>query len=168
MSETYTAVYARDGEEWVAEIAGTGLTTRGSNVGEVRSQIRDALDQQLTAAPEELKVVDQFALPKQIKAMQSEIKATRTPEERAKMAASMTASRTAKEWAADLDLSQRAPAAVQWLDSLEGELDVDQMCFAITIAEQVGLYGDGEDEEVQAGEDSGPAEQGPTSELREP
>ena len=84
------------------------------------------------------------------------------------MAASMTASKTAKEWAADLDLSQRAPAAVQWLDGLEGELDVDQMCFAITIAEQVGLYGDGEDEEVQAGEGTTPAEQGPTSELREP
>lgn len=168
MSETYTAVYARDGEEWVAEIAGTGLTTRGSNVGEVRSQIREALAQQLTAAPEELKVVDQFALPKQLKAIQSEVKATRTPEERARMAASMTASRTAKEWAADLDLSQRAPAAVQWLDGLEGELDVDQMCFAITIAEQVGLYGESEDAEVQAGEGTAPADQGPTSELREP
>lgn len=168
MSETYTAVYARDGEEWVAEIAGTGLTTRGSNVGEVRTQIREALAQQLTAAPEELKVVDQFALPKQLKAIQSEVKATRTPEERARMAASMTASRTAKEWAADLDLSQRAPAAVQWLDGLEGELDVDQMCFAITIAEQVGLYGESEDAEVQAGEGTAPADQGPTSELREP
>lgn len=168
MSETYTAVYARDGEEWVAEIAGMGLTTRGSNVGEVRSQIREALAQQLTAAPEELKVVDQFALPKQLKAIQSEVKATRTPEERARMAASMTASRTAKEWAADLDLSQRAPAAVQWLDGLEGELDVDQMCFAITIAEQVGLYGESEDAEVQAGEGTAPADQGPTSELREP
>jgi hypothetical protein len=66
------------------------------------------------------------------------------------MAASMTASKTAKEWAADLDLSQRAPAAVQWLDNLEGELDVDQMCFAITIAEQVGLYGDGEEEPAEA------------------
>jgi hypothetical protein len=168
VSETYTAVYARDGDEWVAEIAETGLTTRGSNVGEVRNQIRDALALQLTAAPEELKVVDQFALPKQIKAMQSEVQASRTPEERAKMAASMTASKTAKEWAADLDLSQRAPAAVEWLDNLEGELDVDQMCFAITIAEQVGLYGESEDEEVQAAEGTGPAEEGPASELREP
>ena len=168
MSETYTAVYARDGDEWVAEIAETGLTTRGSNVGEVRNQIRDALAQKLTAAPEELKVVDQFALPNRIKAMQSEVKASRTPEERAKMAASMTASKTAREWAADLDLSQRAPGAVQWLDNLEGELDVDQMCFAITIAEQVGLYGESEAEEVQAGEGTHPdAEQGPASELRE-
>jgi len=164
VSETYTAVYARDGDEWVAEIAETGLTTRGSNVGEVRNQIRDALAQQLTAAPEELKVVDQFALPKQIKAMQSEVKSSRTPEERAKMAASMTASKTAKEWAADLDLSQRAPAAVQWLDSLEGELDVDQMCFAITIAEQVGIYGDGEDEDLLASEGTDPDEQGPARE----
>jgi hypothetical protein len=165
VSETYTAVYARDGDEWVAEIAETGLTTRGSNVGEVRNQIRDALAQQLTAAPEELRVVDQFALPKQIKAMQSEVKASRTPEERAKMAASMTASKTAKEWAADLDLSQRAPAAVEWLDNLEGELDVDQMCFAITIAEQVGMYGDGEDEDLQASEGTDPNEQNP---VREP
>ncbi|MEA2505104.1 MAG: hypothetical protein QOG36_2147, partial [Actinomycetota bacterium] len=112
----------------------------------------------------ELKVIDEFALPNQIKAIQSEVKASRTPEERAKMAASMTASKTAKEWADDLDLSQRAPAAVQWLDSLEGELDVDQMCFAITIAEQVGMYGDGEDEDLEAGEGTDPAEQRPTHE----
>jgi hypothetical protein len=170
VSETYTAVYARDGNEWVAEIAETGLTTRGSNVGEVRNQIRDALAQHLTASPGELKVIDQFAMPKQIKAIQSEVKASRTPEERARMAASMTTSKTAKEWAADLDLSQRAPAAVQWLDNLEGELDVDQMCFAITIAEQVGLYGDREDEAVQAGESTATAEQGPggLGGLREP
>lgn len=164
MSETYTAVYARDGDQWVAEIAGTGLTTRGNNVGEVRNQIRDALAQQLTTPPAELKVIDEFALPNQIKAIQSEVKASRTPEERAKMAASMTASKTAKEWGADLDLSQRAPAAVQWLDRLEGELDVDQMCFAITIAEQVGMYGDGEDEDLEAGEGTDPAEQRPTHE----
>jgi hypothetical protein len=164
VSETYTAVYARDGDEWVAEIAGTGLTTRGNNVGELRNQIRDALAQQLTTSPAELKVIDQFALPNQIKAIQSEVKASRTPEERARMEASMTESKTAKEWAADLDLSQRAPAALQWLDGLEGELDVDQMCFAITIAEQVGLYGDGEDEDVQASEDTDPNEQNPTRE----
>jgi hypothetical protein len=164
VSETYTAVYARDGDQWVAEIAGTGLTTRGNNVGEVRNQIRDALAQQLTTSPAELKVIDEFAMPNQIKAIQSEVKASRTPEERAKMAASMTASKTAKEWGADLDLSQRAPAAVQWLESLEGELDVDQMCFAITIAEQVGIYGDGEDEDLEAGEGTDPAEQRPTHE----
>ena len=68
----------------------------------------------------------------------------------------------------DLDLSQRAPAAVQWLDNLEGDLDVDQMCFAITIAEQVGMYGDGEDEDVEATEGSGPAEQPRGYEPREP
>jgi transcriptional regulator with AAA-type ATPase domain len=140
------------------------LTTRGNNVGELRNQIRDALAQQLTTSPAELKVIDQFALPNQIKAIQSEVKASRTPEERARMEASMTESKTAKEWAADLDLSQRAPAALQWLDGLEGELDVDQMCFAITIAEQVGLYGDGEDEDVQASEDTDPNEQNPTRE----
>ena len=168
MSETYTAVYARDGNEWVAEIAGTGVTTRGNNVGEVRSQIRDALAEQLTTSPGDLKVIDQFAMPNQIKAIQSAVKASRTPEERARMEASFTASKTAKEWAADLDLSQRAPAAVRWLDSLEGELDVDQMCFAITIAEQVGMYGDGEDEDVEATEGSGPAEQPRGYEPREP
>ena len=158
MSETYTAVYARDGDEWVAEIAETGVTTRGSNVGEVRNQIRDALAQHLTAAPEDLTVVDQFAMPSQIKAIQAEIKASRTDEEKVRMAESMTATKTAKEWAEDLDLSQRAPAAVEWLGSLEGDMDVDQMCFAITIAEQVGLYGDGEDEDVEATEATPPAE----------
>ena len=164
VSETYTAVYARDGDEWVAEIAETGVTTRGSNVGEVRNRIRDALAQHLTASPEDLRVVDQFALASQIKAFQSEIKASRTDEEKARMAESMTATRTAKEWAADLDLSQRAPAAVEWLGNLEGDLDVDQMCFAITIAEQVGLYGDGDDESLEATEGKAPAEQTPTHE----
>jgi hypothetical protein len=159
VSETYTAVYARDGDEWVAEIAEAGVTTRGTNVGEVRNQIREALAQQLTTSPAALDVVDQFALPSQIKAVQAEVKASRTDEERAKMAASMTESKTAKEWAADLDLSQRAPAAVTFLDGLEGELDVDQMCFAITIAEQVGMYGDGEDEAVEATENSAPPAQ---------
>ena len=108
------------------------------------------------------------ALPNRIKAIQSEVKATRTPEERARMEASMTASKTAKEWAADLDFSQRAPAAVRWLDSLEGQLDVDQMCFAITIAEQVGMYGDGEDEDLQAGEGTDPADPAGQSPTREP
>lgn len=159
MSETYTAVYARDGDEWVAEIAETGLSTRGSNVGEVRSQIRDALAQHLTASPADVRVVDQFALPNQIRSIQSEVKASRTDEERARMAASMLEPKSAKEWAADLDLSQRAPAALKWLGSLEGDLDVDEMCFAITIAEQVGLYGDGSDEGTEGDETTRPVDQ---------
>jgi hypothetical protein len=163
VSETYTAVYVRDGDEWVAEIAEAGVTTRGANVGEVRNQIRDALAQHLTASPGDLKVVDEFALPNQIRALQTEIKASRTEEEKVKMAESMTASKTAKQWAADLDLSQRAPAAVEWLGNLEGELDVDQMCFAITIAEQVGMYGDGEDELLET-EGTNAAEQPHTPE----
>jgi predicted RNase H-like HicB family nuclease len=141
MSETYTAVYARDGEEWVAQIAEQpGLETRGSNVGELRTQIREALAAHLATEPGELKVQDQFSLPGQLTAVQQEVRATRTDEDKRQMVASMTASRTAKEWAEDLDLAQRAPAAIKWLGSLEGELDVDEMCFAITIAEQVGLH----------------------------
>ena len=147
MSETYTAVYVRDGEEWVAQISeAPGVESRAGSVGEARQQIRDALARHLTTAPAELHVVDQFSLPTQFQAVQNETRATRTDSERARMAASMTASRTAKEWAADLELSQRAPGAVKWLGSLEGELDVDQMCFAITVAEEMGRWGDGETE----------------------
>src|SRR5579859_4467807 len=128
VSETYTAVYAREGDEWVAEIAETGLSTRGANVAEVRNQIREALATQLATTPAAVAVVDQFTLPGALRAVQSEVRATRTVEEKAKMAASMTESKTAKQWAAELELAQRAPAAVKWLSGLEGELDVDEMC----------------------------------------
>jgi predicted RNase H-like HicB family nuclease len=155
VSETYTAVYARDGEEWVARISeAPGVESRAGSVGEVRQQIRDALARHVTTAPAELHVVDQFSLPTQFQAVQNETRATRTEAERAAMAASMTASRTAKEWAADLQLSERAPGAVQWLGDLEGELDVDQMCFAITVAEEMGRWGDGE-----TGSEAAPAEE---------
>ena len=147
MSETYTAVYARDGEEWVAQISeAPGVESRAGSVGEVRQQVRDALARHLTTPPAELHVVDRFSLPQQFQAAQNETRATRTDSERAEMAASMTASRTAREWAADLELSQRAPGAVKWLGTLEGELDVDQMCFAITVAEEMGRWREGETE----------------------
>ena len=151
MSETYTAVYARDGEEWVANIAEQpGLSVRAGNVAEAREQIRTALGQALATGPTDLRVIDQFSLPAQIRTIQSTVKAERTEETKAAMVASMTASRSAKDWAADLQESQRAPAAVKWLGSLEGDLDVDEMCFAITVAEEMGRWGDGEAEEKPA------------------
>jgi len=149
VSETYTAVYAREGDEWVAEIAEVGLSTRGANVAAVRTQIREALADQLATTPAAVAVVDSFAMPSSVRAVQTEVRATRTVEEKAKMAASMTEAKTAKEWAAELELAERAPAAVKWLAGLEGELDVDEMCFAISVAEQMGRQGfaDGEAEE---------------------
>ncbi len=141
VSETYTAVYAREGDEWVAEIAEAGLSTRGANVAEVRTQIREALATQLATTPATVAVVDQFAMPAPLRAVQSEVRATRSVEEKARMAASMTEAKTAKEWALELELAQRAPAAVKWLSGLEGELDVDEMCFAISVAEQMGGQG---------------------------
>jgi len=154
VSETYTAVYAREGDEWVAEIAETGLSTRGANVAEVRNQIREALATHLATTPAAVAVVDQFALPRALRAVQSEVRATRTVEEKAKMAASMTESKTAKEWAAELELAQRAPAAVKWLSGLEGELDVDEMCFAISVAEQMGRQGFAEEDADDPQEDA--------------
>jgi predicted RNase H-like HicB family nuclease len=157
VSETYTAIYARDGEDWVAQISeAPGVQTRAGSVGEVRQQIRDALSRHLSTDPAALHVVDRFSLPTELQSIQKETRATRTDAERAAMAASMTASRAAKEWAADLGESQRASGAVQWLGSLEGELDVDQMCFAITVAEEMGRWGDGEaEEEAEAAAEKG-------------
>ena len=154
VSETYTAVYAREGDEWVAEIAEAGLSTRGANVAEVRTQIREALATQLATTPATVAVVDQFAMPAPLRAVQSEVRATRSVEEKARMAASMTEAKTAKEWALELELAQRAPAAVKWLSGLEGELDVDEMCFAISVAEQMGRQGFAEEDADDTQEDA--------------
>lgn len=139
MSETYTAVYERDGEAWVVEIAEEPrVHSRGASLAEARGSIRDALARWLKTDSEELRIVDDFRLPAQIRTVQEAVKATRTENERIQMMASMTDSRSAMSWAKDLGASMRDPMTVQFLESLgDREVSIDTFCHTITMVEDM-------------------------------
>ena len=139
VSETYTAVYERDGEAWVVEIAEEPrVHSRGASLAEVRGSIRDALARWLKTDSEELRIVDDFRLPAQIRTAQEAVKATRTENERSQMMASMTDSRSAMSWAKELGVSMRDPMTVQFLEGLgDREVSIDTFCHTITMAEDM-------------------------------
>ena len=139
MSETYTAVYERDGESWVAEIAEEPrVQSRGSHVAEVRESIRGALSEWLKTDSGQLRIVDHFRMPSPIRSVREETKETRTDDDRKQMMASMTDSKTAKEWAEELGTSMRNPVTVQFLEELgDREVSIDTFCHTITMAEEM-------------------------------
>ena len=148
MSETYTAVYERDGDAWVVEIVEEPrVHSRGSSLAEARGSIRDALDRCLKNSSEELRIVDDFRLPAQIRAAQETVRATRTENERTQLMASMTDSRSAITWAKELGASMRDPMTVQFLESLgDREVSIDTFCHTITMVEDMSRWsvtGDG-------------------------
>jgi predicted RNase H-like HicB family nuclease len=142
VSETYTAVYERDGEAWVVKIAEEPrVHSWGSSLAEARGSIRDALAQWLKTASEELHIVDDFRLPAQIRTAQETVRATRTENERTQMMASMTDSRSAMTWAKELDASMRDPMTVQFLKSLgDREVSIDSFCHTITMVEDMSRW----------------------------
>jgi predicted RNase H-like HicB family nuclease len=139
VSDTYTAVYERDGEAWVVQIAEEPqVHGRGLSPGEARKAIRDALAEWLGVDSAELRITDDFRLPTQIRAAQQRVKATRTEHDRNQMMASMTDSRSAMSWAEDLDISMRDPVTVQALMDLgDREISVDTFCHIITMTEEL-------------------------------
>lgn len=139
MSETYTAVYERDGEAWVVTIAEEPrVNSRDPSLAEARGSIRDALARWLRTDSEELCIVDEFRLPAQIRAAQETVKATRTENERNRMMASMTDSRSAMSWAEELGIAMRDPVTVQALEALgDREISIDKFCHTITMAEEL-------------------------------
>lgn len=139
MGETYTAIYERDGETWTAEIAEEpGVVSRGASVADVRESIRHALSQWLKADSGELRIVDHFRMPSPVRSARQETQASRTDDDRNKMMASMTDSRTAAEWAKELDVSTRDPVTVQFLEELgDREVSIDTFCHTITMAEEM-------------------------------
>ena len=142
MSETYTAVYVRDGDGWVATIAEEPrVNGRGATPAQARQQIQDALAACLAADPGSLRIVDRFGMPAQIRATQDSVKATRTEADRSRMLQSMTEPRSAVEWAKDLGISERDPKTVEWLDSLQGQtIEIDHLCSTITMAEDMSRF----------------------------
>jgi predicted RNase H-like HicB family nuclease len=139
VSETYTAVYERDGEAWVVEIAEEPrVRCLCPSVAEARESIRGALGRWLKTDPAQLHVVDDFRFPAQIRTVQQSVKATRTDDDRNQMMASMTDSKSAMSWAEDLGLSMRDPVTVEALRNLGGrEISIDTFCHTITMAEEL-------------------------------
>jgi predicted RNase H-like HicB family nuclease len=140
VSETYTAVYERDGEAWVGEIAEEPqVRSKGDTVADVRKDIRDALARWLQKTdPEELRIVDQFRMPSPIRAAREAVRETRTEDDRTQMMASMTDSRSAMDWAKELGVSLRDPVTVQCLRDLgDREISIDTFCHTITMAEDL-------------------------------
>lgn len=157
MSETYTAVYGRQGDVWVAEISGVpGLERSGTTLGEAREQIRDALAARLTVSLSDLHIIDQIVPPAQIRAARVE----RTDSDKAKMMSAMTDQKKASEWADELALADREPGAVKWLrENPDVELGIDQLCHTVTLAEEIARWG-----EVDMGDEAAGIDQaaGPT------
>ncbi|GAC1361798.1 MAG: hypothetical protein NVSMB32_01300 [Actinomycetota bacterium] len=143
MSETYTAVYAREGDVWVAEIAGQpDLRGQGASLGEAREQVRSALAAHQGASAANLHIIDQIRPPAAFKASQAEV-AGRTQADKIKMMSNMTDSKTTEEWADELQAADREPGAVKWLKEHPGvTLGIDQLCHTITLAEEIARWGE--------------------------
>lgn len=148
MSDTYTAVYERDGESWVVEIAEEPrVCSRSPSLAKAREHIRNGLAVWLATDPEKLRIIDDIRLPTAVRAAQETVKTTRTDAERSRMLASMTDPRSASEWAKDLGLATRDKGAVEWLEGLEGmEVGIDQLCYAISTAEELARWGQAGDQ----------------------
>jgi hypothetical protein len=147
VSETYTAVYERDGQAWTAQIAEEPrVRCSAATLPQAREQIRTALALQLNTGPQELRIVDSFQLDGKFRAAQQAVRATRTEQDREALMAKMTGPISVREWAEDLGLSNRDPRTVKWLEGLEGvELTPDTLCAAITHAEDMSRWGDVDD-----------------------
>lgn len=140
MSKTYTAIYERDGDTWIAQIAEEPhVQSRAASVPEARQSIRDALAQWLKTNSGEFHIVDDFRLPAPIRAARKNVQETRTEDERVQMMARMTDSKPAKVWIEELGIAQRDPVTVQCLERLLGdkEVSIDTFCHTITMAEEM-------------------------------
>lgn len=139
MSETYTAVYERDGDAWAVRIAEEpDVHILCPSVPEARTSIRDALGRRLGTDSAHLRIVDNFPLPAPIRTAQQSVKETRTDTDRTQMMARMTDPRTAMDWAEDLGIAMRDPVTVQALMDLgDKEISIDTFCHTITMAEEL-------------------------------
>ena len=139
MSETYTAVYERDGEAWMAHIAqAPHVRCLCPSMAEARQGIRNALARSLDTDSTELRIIDDFRFPAPIRTAQQSVRETRTEDERTRMMARMTDPRRAVDWAEDLGVSMRDPVTVQALMDLgDRPISIDTFCHTITMAEEL-------------------------------
>lgn len=160
MSDTYTAVFEREGQVWSAEIAEEpAIRVTADSLPKARNLVRQELGTKLDADPAELKVIDKIGLPKRFKATQEAVRAERSGDDVADLWEKMSGPIKAKDWAKDMLEAGRPIAAVEWLDGMDEDVTFtpDLLCHRITVAEEVGRWGEfnryGDDTEAPAAED---------------
>lgn len=149
VSETYTAVYEREGQTWTAGIAGlSGVQVCADSLPLVRDLIRQALGGWLDTDPAQLTVTDRISLPSRFKATQERVRAERSEQDVARLMDKMAGPISAKDWAEDMRLAGRQHGAVRWLESLDPDVQFtpDQLCHRITVAEEIGRWGESGEE----------------------
>lgn len=161
MSDTYTAVFEREGRVWSAEIAEEPtVQVTADSIPEARDLVRQELGSKLNADPSQLNIIDKIGLPKRFKATQEAVRAERSSEDLADLWDQMSGPIKAKDWAKDMLEAGRPIAAVEWLEGMDEDVTFspDLLCHRITVAEEVGRWGEfnryGDDSEATPTEDS--------------
>ena len=145
MSDSYTAVFEREGRVWTAEISEVPeVRTTADSLPQARNQIRQALGAQLEADPATLRIADKIGLPKRYTATREKVRAERTDRDVARMLDKMTGPISAREWAEDLRLAGRPVNAVEFLANVDDDVTftMDQLCHRISVAEEIGRWGE--------------------------
>ena len=145
MSDSYTAVFEREGQVWTAEIAEQPeVNATADSLPKARDLVRQALGVWLDTDPSTLKIADRVGMPKRYIATREAVRASRTDRDLANMVDKMTGPISAKEWAEDLRLAGRPSSAVEFLDNIDDDVTftMDQLCHRISVAEEVGRWGE--------------------------
>lgn len=145
MSDSYTAVFEREGQVWTAEIAEQPeVNATADSLPKARDLVRQALGVWLDTDPSTLKIADKVGMPKRYTATREAVRASRTDRDLANMVDKMTGPISAKEWAEDLRLAGRPSSAVEFLDNIDDDVTftMDQLCHRISVAEEVGRWGE--------------------------
>jgi predicted RNase H-like HicB family nuclease len=145
VSDSYTAVFEREGQVWTAEIAEQPeVNATADSLPKARDLVRQALGVWLDTDPSTLKIADRVGMPKRYIATREAVRASRTDRDLANMVDKMTGPISAKEWAEDLRLAGRPSSAVEFLDNIDDDVTftMDQLCHRISVAEEVGRWGE--------------------------
>lgn len=148
MSDSYTAVFEREGKVWTAEIAELPeIRATADSLPKARDLVIQALGVELDTDPATLKIADRVGMPKRYTATREAVRATRTERDMVDMMDRMTGPISAKDWAEDLRLAGRPSHAVEFLDGLDEDVTftMDQLCHRISVAEEVGRWGELDD-----------------------
>jgi predicted RNase H-like HicB family nuclease len=145
VSDSYTAVFEREGQVWTAEIAEQPeVTATADSLPKARDLVRQALGVWLDTDPSNLKIADKVGMPKRYTATREAVRASRTDQDLANMVDKMTGPISAKDWAEDLRLAGRPSSAIEFLDNMDDDVEftMDQLCHRISVAEEVGRWGE--------------------------
>lgn len=148
VSDSYTAVFEREGQIWTAEIAEQPeVNATADSLPKARDLVRQALGVWLDQDPASLVIADKIGMPKRYTATREAVRASRTERDMAVMMDKMTGPISAKDWAEDLRLAGRPGHAVEFLENLDENVTftMDQLCHRISVAEEVGRWGELDD-----------------------